>query len=146
MKHKERASSSAASSSEEQEDMYYEEHHEQMQTPTDNSDESDSNIPLEPGMTVACYVPSYVDEEPQIGSIISIPDETDEVLVEWMSGTYSEPWTVCRIKEKGIYTTWKEKISTSMVLFPIELSQSRRISATLKKKLQLKYAQIRDKK
>ena len=101
------------------------------------------NIPLEEGMVVACYVPSYADEEPQIGSILSISDGLDEVLIEWMSGTYSEPWTVCKKKEGRSYTTWKENISTSMVLFPIQLSQSRRISGALKTKLQCTYAQVR---
>ena len=50
------------------------------------------NIPLEPGMIVACYVPNYPDEEPQIGTIQSVSDERDEVVLEWMSGTYNEPW------------------------------------------------------
>ena len=102
------------------------------------------NIPLEPGMTVACYVPTYSDEEPQIGIIQSVSDERDEVVLEWMSGTYNEPWTVCKIKQGGKYTTWKEAIQKSMVLFPIELSQNRRISVILKRELQFAYAEIRD--
>ena len=90
---------------------------EQDQCHTANS----NNIPLETGMTVACFVPSYKDEEPQIGTVLSLCNETDEVLVEWMMGTYSEPLAVCKIREKGIYTTWKETIPISMILFPIEL-------------------------
>lgn len=86
-------------------------------------------------MTVACYLPSYEDEEPQIGSILSILGEADEVLIEWMSGTYNEAWTVCRKRGKECYTTWKEHIPISMVLFPIQLSSSCRISTTLKRKL-----------
>lgn len=115
----------------------------QQQGDTEENEQTETDsIPLEPGMTVAYYVPNYADEEPQIGTVVSIPDEMDEVVVEWMSGTYSEPWTVC-IKQKGSYTTWKESIPSSMILFPIELSQSRRISTTLKMELQYTYAQIR---
>ena len=105
-----------------------------------NIDTYRDDIPLEPGMMVACYVPRYCDEEPQIGSVVSV---SDEVVVEWMTGTYNEPWTVCRIKEKGRYIPWKETLHKSMILFPIELSPSSRISFLLKKELQYTYAQIR---
>ena len=106
-------------------------------------EQNETTVPLEPGMTVACYVPDYDDEEPQIGAILSITNETEEVLIEWMTGTYSEPWSICKKKGKDGYSTWKELIPLSMVLFPIELSASRRIHTTLKKKLQDAYAQIR---
>ena len=121
------------------EQSFEEQGHNEEPEPTNND-----NIPLEPGMIVACYVPSYGEEEPQIGSILSIPDGTDEVLIEWMSGTYSEPWTVCKKRDKAGYTTWKESVPISMILFPIELSASCRISVTLKKKLQHAYSQVRD--
>jgi hypothetical protein len=48
--------------------------------------DNNETIPLEPDLTVACCVPSYADEEPQIGSIN--PNVTDKVLIEWMSGTH----------------------------------------------------------
>ena len=140
MKHKQKSLSSNTTEPEEHNTVQTQDVQELEQS---NSDQCES-IPLEPGMTAVCFVPKYADEEPQIGSIISILPESDEVVIEWMSGTYSELWTVCKKRKKGGYTTWKENIPRLMVLFPIELSQSSCISGVLKKKLQLAYDKVRN--
>lgn len=108
---------------------------------TTNSDAEDNFIvnhqTLEVGMTVACFMLCYVTEEPQIGKVVSI-DES-HVEVEWMTGTYCEPWVVCKHTAGRICTTWREKITIDAVLFPIELTSSSRIPSAIKEKLKKAY-------
>lgn len=60
-----------------------------------------NNQTLEIGMTVACFLPRFAEEQPQIGQVVDIADS--EVGVEWMTGTNSEPWVVCKSRACG---TW----------------------------------------
>lgn len=102
----------------------------------------DADVIISCGSKVACYVPSYSDEEPQIAIVRALPDENDEVLVDWMGGSYSSTWDVCKVKEGKDYVNWQEKIKRDNILFNIELTRSNRISSALKGKLKKAYEQI----
>lgn len=108
----------------------------------DGSDDTNQTLHLECGMQVACFVPLYQNEEPQIGTITALPDGRVDVEIEWMTGTYSEPWTVCKTRQGGSYVPWKEKIPISTILFPIQLTKSGRLGNGLKIKLKRAYEQI----
>jgi len=84
---------------------------------------------LQPGTIVACYLSKYEDEEPQIGKVTLT--DSDEIEVEWMVGTYSEPWQIWKQKQGRSYTTWKEKIPSTAVLFPVQFSSTERLSSSL---------------
>lgn len=101
-------------------------------------------VQLRCGIQVACFVPDYEEEEPQIGTVTATPVGSENVEIEWMMGSYSEPWTVCKKREKGKYVTWKEKIPLSSILFPIELTRSCRLNTGLVKKLKHAYKVIRE--
>ena len=67
---------------------------------------------------VACYVPEYSDEEPQLGKIVNVQNDRS-FEVEWMVGTYSEPLRIWRERKGQDYITWKETIAKESILFPI---------------------------
>ena len=96
---------------------------------------------LKCGMILACYLPQYIEEEPQIGKISQVSDKQDDIEIEWMRGTYYEPLVVYKSR-RG--TTWKEHVSVHDILFPIELTASGRISTMLRSKLQVAYWKRRD--
>ena len=97
-----------------------------------------NNETLENGMTVACFLPQYIDEEPQIGRVVTLADELE---IEWMRGTYFEPWVLYKTR-RG--TTWREQIPLGAVLFPVELSANGRISKRLKVQLKRAYERERN--
>ena len=72
---------------------------------------------LKPGILVACFVPKYKEEEPQIGTIVSVPDKNGSVEIEWMTDTYSEPWMTCHKKVAGKSVPRKEKIIKALSSF-----------------------------
>ena len=96
---------------------------------------------IEVGMIVACYVADYADEEPQIGKLVAL--ENGSAVIEWMTGTYSEPWIVYKCRSGRNYETWRDTIPISSILFPIELTASNRITSALKLRLQEAYEQRR---
>ena len=98
---------------------------------------------LQPGTVVACYLSKYEDEEPQIGKITLTDSDSDEIEVEWMVGTYSEPWQIWKQKQGRSYTTWKEKVPSTAVLFPVQFSSTERLSCSLIAKLKEAYEQRR---
>ena len=100
-------------------------------------------VKLRCAMQVACFVQMYEDEEPQIGTVTA-PIDNEHVEIEWMVGSYSEPWTVCKRRKGGRYVPWKELIPLSSILFPVELSRSYRLTPALVKKLKDAYKKIRD--
>ena len=82
----------------------------------------------------------YADEEPQLGKLIKDSDiNSDNFEVEWMVGTYCEPWQLWKQSHGRISKTWKDKIPSTAVLFPIELSSNRRLSTSLIVKLKQEY-------
>ena len=95
---------------------------------------------LERGMTVACFLSQYGDEEPQIGRIVTLANDSDELEIEWMRGTYYEPWIVYKSRRGK---TWRETIPFSSVLFPIKLSASGRINKAEKSVLKQAYEKRR---
>ena len=95
-------------------------------------------------MHVACFIPKYKDEEPQIGKIISFPnDQSTDIEVEWMVGTYTECWVVWRKRQGKGYITWKETVPVDAILFPITLNENGRLNKTLVQKLKNAYKKIR---
>jgi len=66
------------------------------------------------------------------------------VELEWMVGTYSEHWQTWKRKQGKNYVTWKETIPSAAVLFPLQLSNAKRLSANLITKLKLAYEQRRN--
>ena len=93
------------------------------------------------GTTLACFMEQLADEEPQLGKLIKDSDiSSDNFEVKWMVGTYSEPWQLLRKQSHGrIYKTWKDKIPSNAVLFPIKLSSNGRLSTSLIVKLKQEY-------
>jgi len=99
---------------------------------------------VEVGMVVACFLSCYGDEEPQIGKIVALEKGLESVVIEWMTGTYSQPWVLYKYRKGGIYTTWRESIPITSIIFPIELTASSRIPSGLKLRLQDAYEQKRN--
>ena len=42
---------------------------------TDVGESANETIVLKAGMLLACFVPKYKEEEPQIGTVVRVPDE-----------------------------------------------------------------------
>ena len=59
------------------------------------SDNAPAILPeITPGSMVACFVPQYRDEIPQIGKLLETNDK--EVRIEWWIGTYTGTWRALR--------------------------------------------------
>ena len=87
----------------------------------------------------------YSDEEPQLGKLTKEYDISSEHFeVEWMVGTYSEPWQLWKQKHGRDYKTWKEVIPLNAVLFPVKLSSAGRLSNTVIGTLKQVYEQKRN--
>ena len=84
----------------------------------------------------------YSDEEPQLGKLTKEYDISSQHFeVEWMVGTYAEPWQLWKQKHGRDYRTWKEVIPLNTVLFPIKLSSGGRLSNSLTGTLKQAYEQ-----
>ena len=84
------------------------------------------------GTILACYMEQYSDEEPQLGKLTKEYDLNSENFeIEWMIGTYSEPWQLWKQKHGRSYKTWKQVIPSSAVLFSVKLSNAGRLSNNL---------------
>ena len=92
--------------------------------------------PLQVGNLVACYLEKYKDEEPQIGKILQIKTET--VIVNWMSGSYSDYWYPCKVQRQP----WTEEIPTSSIICEVTLSRASRLLEPMKRKLKHMYAKM----
>ena len=79
-----------------------------------------------------CFRYMCADEEPQLGKVIALDNNSNSVVIEWMTGTYSEPWIIYKYRSDGSYKTWRDTIPTSSILFPIELTASNRITSAPK--------------
>ena len=96
------------------------------------------------GTIVACFLPKYCDEEPQLGRVLKINEEENHDLeIEWLVGSYSESWTVWKQKKGREYVNWKEVIPSHSVLFPVTLSRAARLPNSLISKLKSTYEQKR---
>ena len=113
------------------------------QTDTRTSSSSKSG-PVKLGDIVACYLTKYDDEEPQIGKVVSLKP-ANKVDVQWMHGSYSDPWILCRQKRGRTMEPWIEEIDQANMLYPIELTKSNRLTESSRKKLKLSYNQEHNK-
>ena len=93
------------------------------------------------GTIVACYLPKYSAEEPQLGKLIN--GNTKDLEIEWMVGSYNDPWKIWKEKKGKEYVTWREVIPTDAVLFPVSLSKTERISSSEIVKLKTAYREKR---
>ena len=96
--------------------------------------------PIKEGNLVACYVEKYEDEEPQIAKILNV--NLEDVEVQWMQGSYFDPWHPCRVKQGRSYEPWVEDIPRSSILYEVQLSKTSRLSEPLRKKLKLSYSYV----
>ena len=108
------------------------------------TEEGSAQPQLECGQQVACFLQKYEEEEPQIGTVTAIPAGRKSVEIEWMVGSYSQPWTVYKRREGGKYVAWKEMIPPSSILFAIDLTRSSRLSPGLVKKLKRAYKEVKE--
>lgn len=91
---------------------------------------------------IACHLQKYDGEEPQIGRVVALKGEQNRLDVHWMHGSYSDVWTPCQQKRGRVMEPFIEEISSTDVLYPIELSRSSRIPEPYKKKLKLSYSAL----
>ena len=70
------------------------------------------------GTVIACYLPKYSDEEPQLSKVVNV--DYGQLKVEWLVGSYCEPWW----KKGRDYVTWKEVIPQQAVLYPVSLTNT----------------------
>ena len=62
----------------------------------------------------------YSEEEPQLEKLTKEYDiNSEHCEIEWMVGTYSEPWQLWKQKHGRDYRTWKEVIPLNAVLFAV---------------------------
>lgn len=97
---------------------------------------------LSVGTIVACFIPRYSDEEPQLGKVINIGDD-ENVEVEWMIGSYAEPWRIWKEKKGKEYVTWKDIIPKDAILFPVALSKTDRLLSSDIARLKIAYVEKR---
>lgn len=96
------------------------------------------------GTTIACFLPKYSDEEPQLGRVLKVNEgENHNLEIEWLVGSYSETWRVWKQKKGREYVTWKEVIPNHAVLFPVTLTRAERLPSSLISKLKCAYEQKR---
>ena len=98
----------------------------QESLPEDTPD-SGPAMPCEitPGSMVACFVPQYRDEIPQIGKLLETSD--NEVTIEWWIGTYCGTWRALT-KRKGRSTEpWTETLPKSCMLYQVSFTKYSKI-------------------
>ena len=85
------------------------------------------------GMLIAVNTPKYC-ERPQIGRIISISPQ--EVVLEWLVGTYSGTWREWKGKEGGKTVVFTDTVATTNIIHTdIQLTSSKRLSPSVVKVL-----------
>ena len=100
----------------------------------------ENDVPIKAGNIVACYSEKYQDEEPQIAEILDV--KSDIVKVQWMQGSYHDPWCPCKTKKGSAYEPWLEEIPRSSILSQVHLSRASRFTGPCKKKLKLSYSKL----
>ena len=93
------------------------------------------------GTVLACFLPQYNDEEPQLGRVLTVDGEGKNCNyeIEWLVGSYSEFWSVWKQKKGKEYVTWKEVIPNHTVLCPVTLTRAERLSSSTVSKLKHLY-------
>ena len=59
-------------------------------------------------------------------------EANSDIEIEWMVGAYSESWRIWK-QRKG--ETWREKVPSASVLFPVVLNSNMRLSTCTINKL-----------
>jgi len=108
------------------------------------SEEGGSAVPLQCGMIVACFLPKYKDEIPQIGKVIDICTASPEhIEIEWQTGSFSSSWKVCKLREGRRCVPWTESIQQKdIIYYPIELTNSCKLRKKTVTELQLAYSSL----
>ena len=88
--------------------------------------EKGDTVTLQCGMLVACFLTKCRDEIPQIGKIHALSADSPEVIeVEWMMGSFSSAWKVCKQRQGRECIPWRESIQRKdIVFFPIQLTDT----------------------
>ena len=91
--------------------------------------EKGDTVTLQCGMLVARFLTKYRDEIPQIGKIHALSTGSPEVIeVEWMMGSFSSVWKVCKQWQGREYIPWRESIQRKdIVFFPIQITNTFRL-------------------
>lgn len=93
-----------------------------------------------PSSLVATFVPEYRDEIPQIGRVLTVEEEV--VTIEWLQGTYSSLWKVCKRREGRNVVPWVEDIPKTAIISKVELTKGQRLPGAVKTKLKSLYANL----
>ena len=93
-------------------------------------------------MFVACYLPKYKNEIPQIGKVVDISSTSPEAVdIEWLVGTFSSTWKILKQRQGGEYAPWRERIQRSdIILFPIQLTNGYRLQKKTVTELKTAYS------
>lgn len=86
---------------------------------------------------VACFIPDYRDEIPQIGKLVAV--SSSDVVIEWWSGTYTSTWRALTKRVGRSSEPWTERVSKSSVLFEISLTRGLKLSKQTQEKLHKAY-------
>lgn len=92
---------------------------------------------ISPGVMVACFVPKYRDEIPQIGEVLEVNNES--ILLHWWDGTYSGHWKALSMRQGRTSAPWTESVSRSSILCELSLTKSLKLSKTTQEKLHKVY-------
>ena len=81
-----------------------------------------TSLQLACDMFVACYMEKYKEEEPRIGKIVAMHETSQNIDVEWMTGTHDDRWSVCKKTVGQRKVPSAEEIHESVILFPVEFT------------------------
>ena len=88
---------------------------------------------------VAVYLPKY-PEFPQIGKIRSIAN--DAISISWFDGTYSDIWSMVKLKRGE---EWREEIEKkSIIFYDIEFTKGQRLKKDAQQALKRYYDEFVD--
>ena len=98
---------------------------------------------LQPGQFVA-VTHHYWSNEPLIGEIIKV--KSGVVKIQWWSGSYSRKWTKEMINVEGCMQLNTEEVTRRQVILKFKWSgaEGRKLPNDIKKKIQLKYTELRN--
>lgn len=98
---------------------------------------SDTNKKPVVGKFAALRLKKYDDEVPQLGKVTAIDDL--EVNVEWWIGRWTDTWTVWKQRGKPVTEAVHKN---GIIMAPIELSRSSRLTKTTITQLQNIYKDV----
>ena len=120
----------------------------------DDSGKEDSEVPQEDAQEeadinsaelntlVATYISDYRDEIPQIGKIVNVEGLPNSITIEWLQGTYSSIWKVCKKREGRALVPWVEEIPKTAIISSVKLTKGQRLPGSVRDKLKSLYAPL----